>query len=77
MISILICVLVLMFYTFFASGDLQTWASMENNDEYQHVLTSNPNLSRDVSQNTGLNEHHIDDLTDRLRAEIRDETSAE
>lgn len=66
MISILISVLVLMFYTFFASGDLQSWALTEN-DEYQHVLT-NATSSRDISQSAT-----IDDLTDRLRAEIRDE----
>lgn len=64
MLSILICILVLMFYTFFADGDLQPWAK-SNTDEYEHVL--NPPLSsRDGSQSAGLN-----DLTDRLREEIQ------
>ena len=64
-----------MFYTFFASGELQPWAS-SNTDEYQHVLT-NPISSRDVSQNAGLNESNIDDLTDRLKAEIQNENTTE
>jgi hypothetical protein len=64
-----------MFYTFFAAGELQTWAST-NTDEYQHVL-NNPISSRDVSQTTGLNENNIDDLTDRLKAEIKNENNAE
>jgi len=64
-----------MFYTFFASGELQPWARV-NIDEYQHVL-NNPISSRDVSQGTGLNENNIDDLTDRLKAEIQKEDSTE
>lgn len=63
-----------MFYSFFASGDLQNWAT-NNNDEYQHVL-NNPISSRDVSQGTGLNEHNLDDLTDRIKAEIQNENEA-
>ncbi|CAF1172595.1 unnamed protein product [Adineta steineri] len=74
-ISILICILVLMFYTFFASGELQPWATA-NTDEYQHVLNT-PIASRDVSQGTGLNENNIDDLTDRLKAEIQHENNTE
>ena len=70
MISILICVLVLMFYTFFASGELQSWAS-KNNMEYQHVLT-NRITPQNVSQETSNN---IDDLTDRLKAEMRPENN--
>ena len=65
-----------MFYTFFASGDLQSWAS-NSSDEYQHVLTHSAGVSRDVSQSAGLNESHLDDLTDRIRAEIREEKAAE
>ena len=64
-----------MFYSFFASGELQAWAST-NTDEYQHVL-NNPMSSRDVSQTSRLNEHAIDDLTDRLKAEIKNETNPE
>ena len=71
----MISVLVLMFYTFFAAGELQPWARV-NTDEYQHVL-NNPISSRDVSQVTGLNENNIDDLTDRLKAEIQNENNAE
>jgi hypothetical protein len=67
----MISILVLMFYTFFAAGELQPWASNDT-DEYQHVLT-NPISSRDISQGTGLNENTIDDLTDRLKAEIQNE----
>lgn len=74
-ISILISILVLMFYTFFASGELQSWAK-NNNDEYQHVL-NNPIASRDISQGTGLNENNLDELTDRLKAEIENENRAE
>jgi hypothetical protein len=62
-----------MFYTFFASGELQPWAST-NTDEYQHVL-NNPISSRDVSQAMSLNENNIDDLTDRLKAEIKNENT--
>jgi hypothetical protein len=64
-----------MFYTFFAAGELQSWAS-NNTDEYQHVLT-NPISSRDVSQGINLNENNIDNLTDRLKAEIQNENNAE
>jgi hypothetical protein len=64
-----------MFYTFFASGELQPWAT-HNTDEYQHVL-NNPISSRDVSQGTGLNETNLDDLTDRLKAEIQNENNPE
>jgi hypothetical protein len=64
-----------MFYTFFAAGELQPWAS-GNTDEYQHVL-NNPISSRDVSQAMGLNENNIDDLTDRLKAEIQNENNTE
>jgi hypothetical protein len=61
-----------MFYTFFASGDLQVWAS-NTTDEHQHVL-NNSVSSRDTSQHAGINEsNNINDLTDRLRAEIRDD----
>ncbi|CAF3309274.1 unnamed protein product [Rotaria socialis] len=74
-ISILICVLAIMFYTFFAAGELQVWAS-NSADEYQHVL-NNPISSRDISERSGLNEKNIDDLTDRLKAEIHDEKNAE
>ncbi|CAF5130889.1 unnamed protein product, partial [Rotaria magnacalcarata] len=72
-ISILICVLAIMFYTFFAAGELQIWAS-NSADEYQHVL-NNPISSRDISEGSGLNEKNIDDLTDRLKAEIHDENN--
>ncbi|CAF2744252.1 unnamed protein product [Rotaria sp. Silwood2] len=75
MISILICILVLMFYTFFAAGDLQPWASNDNG-EYQHVL-NNSTSSRDVNERTSFNENNIDDLTDRLKAEIHDEKETE
>jgi hypothetical protein len=64
-----------MFYTFFASGELQLWAS-NTTDEHQHVLNQ-PISSRDVSQGTGLNESHIDELTDRIKAEIQNENNAE
>lgn len=60
-----------MFYTFFASGELQAWAK-NSTDEYQHVL-NNPIASRDVSQSAGLNENNLDQLTDRLKAEIQTE----
>ena len=64
MLSISICILVLMFYSFFGAGDLQAWAT-QNPEEYEHVL--NPPLSsRDGSQSAALNE-----LTDRLREEIQ------
>ena len=75
MLSIVICILVMMFYTFFAAGELQPWAS-NSTDEYQHVL-NHPISSRDVSQGQGLNENNIDELTDRLRAEIQEEKSVE
>lgn len=71
MLSILICIFVLMFFTFFASGDLQSWAS-NTSEEYQHVLTHSAGVSRDVSQSAGL-----DELTDRIRAEIHEEKSIE
>ncbi|UJR08726.1 hypothetical protein I4U23_012983 [Adineta vaga] len=74
-VSILICIFVLMFYTSFASGELQPWARV-NTDEYQHVLNT-PLASRDVSQGAGLNENNIDDLTDRLKAEIQTEKPTE
>ncbi|CAF1098214.1 unnamed protein product [Adineta ricciae] len=74
-ISIVICVFVLMFYTSFASGELQPWARVHS-DEYQHVL-STPIASRDPSQAAGLNDNNIDDLTDRLKAEIQTEQPAE
>lgn len=64
-----------MFYTFFASGELQAWAK-NNTDEYQHVL-NNPIASRDISQGTGLNENNLDQLTDRLKAEIQNESKPE
>ena len=64
-----------MFYTFFASGELQTWASV-NTDEYQNVL-NNPISSRDASQAMSLNENNLDDLTDRLKAEIQNENNTE
>jgi hypothetical protein len=67
--------LVLVFYTVFASGELQPWAS-NNTNEYQHVL-KNPVASPDVSQGTSLNENHIDYLTDRLKAEIQKEKSTQ
>lgn len=63
-----------MFYSFFASGDLQDWVT-NHNDEYQHVL-NNPISSRDISQGTGLNEHNLDDLTDRIKAEIQNDNEA-
>ncbi|CAF0886174.1 unnamed protein product [Rotaria sordida] len=75
MISILICILVLMFYTFFAAGDLQSWA-INDNGEYQHVF-NNSASSRDAGERTSVNESNIDDLTDRLKAEIHDEKVAE
>ncbi|CAF1558772.1 unnamed protein product [Rotaria sp. Silwood1] len=75
MISIMICILVLMFYTFFAGGELQPWA-LHNDDEYQHVF-NNAAASRDVDERTGLNENKIDDLTDRLKAEIHHENNTE
>ena len=74
-VSIVICIFVLMFYVTFASGELQPWATATT-DEYQHVLNT-PITSRDVSQGTGLNENNIDDLTDRLKAEIQTEKAAE
>lgn len=64
-----------MFYVWFASGELQPWASVTT-DEYQHVLNT-PIASRDVSVGAGLNENNIDDLTDRLKAEIQTEKAAE
>jgi hypothetical protein len=64
-----------MFYAFFASGELQPWAK-DHTDEYQQVL-NRPIASRDVSQGTGFNENNLDDLTDRLKAEIQTETKPE
>ncbi|CAF4355951.1 unnamed protein product, partial [Rotaria magnacalcarata] len=74
-ISILICVLAIMFYTFFAAGELQIWAS-NSADEYQHVL-NNPISSQNISERSGLNEKNIGDLTDRLQVEIHDKNNAE
>jgi hypothetical protein len=68
-------ILVLIFYTCFASGELQPWAS-NNTDEYQPVLNKTI-PSRDVSQGTDLNENNIDDLTDRLKGEIQNKKSTE
>ncbi|CAF1631641.1 unnamed protein product [Rotaria magnacalcarata] len=74
-ISILICVLAIMFYTFFAAGELQIWVS-NSADEYQHVL-NNPISSQNISERSGLNEKNIGDLTDRLQVEIHDKNNAE
>lgn len=74
MLAIAICIFALMFYSFLASGELQSW-TMGNVDEYQHVLNK-PISSRDVSQGTGLNEHNLDDLTDRIKAEIQNDIEA-